>query len=67
MCAKTMDTHAEGSARRCNDAIIEKAIPGDIDTFRQAERGMTAEERLQPTELMPEMATLDCGTCNFWR
>ncbi|MBQ5535777.1 MAG: 3-keto-5-aminohexanoate cleavage protein, partial [Oscillospiraceae bacterium] len=27
--------------------------------------GMSAEERLQPTELMPEMATLDCGTCNF--
>lgn len=27
--------------------------------------GMTAEERLQPTELHPEMATLDCGTCNF--
>ena len=27
--------------------------------------GMTAEERLQPTELFPEMATLDCGTCNF--
>ena len=27
--------------------------------------GMTAAERLQPTELMPEMATLDCGTCNF--
>ena len=27
--------------------------------------GMTAEERLQPTELYPEMATLDCGTCNF--
>lgn len=26
---------------------------------------MTAEERLQPTELMPEMATLDCGTVNF--
>jgi 3-keto-5-aminohexanoate cleavage enzyme len=26
---------------------------------------MTPEERLQPTELMPEMATLDCGTCNF--
>ena len=23
------------------------------------------EERLQPTELFPEMATLDCGTCNF--
>lgn len=27
--------------------------------------GMNAEERLQPTELFPEMATLDCGTCNF--
>jgi 3-keto-5-aminohexanoate cleavage enzyme len=27
--------------------------------------GMTAAERLQPTELFPEMATLDCGTCNF--
>lgn len=27
--------------------------------------GMSAEERLQPTELMPEMATLDCGTVNF--
>lgn len=26
---------------------------------------MSAEERLQPTELNPEMATLDCGTCNF--
>lgn len=27
--------------------------------------GMSAGERLQPTELFPEMATLDCGTCNF--
>lgn len=27
--------------------------------------GMTAEERLQPVELKPEIATLDCGTCNF--
>lgn len=27
--------------------------------------GMSAEERLQPTELNPEMATLDCGTVNF--
>ncbi len=25
----------------------------------------TPEERLQPVELMPEMATLSCGTCNF--
>lgn len=27
--------------------------------------GMSPEERLQATELFPEMATLDCGTCNF--
>lgn len=27
--------------------------------------GMTNDERLQPTELDIEMATLDCGTCNF--
>ena len=26
---------------------------------------MTNDERLQPTELNPEMATLDCGTLNF--
>lgn len=26
---------------------------------------MSNEERLQPVELKPEMATLDCGTCNF--
>lgn len=25
----------------------------------------SAEERLQPVELSPEMATLSCGTCNF--
>ncbi|NLN83155.1 MAG: 3-keto-5-aminohexanoate cleavage protein [Firmicutes bacterium] len=27
--------------------------------------GMSAEERLQPLRLNPEMATLDCGTLNF--
>jgi 3-keto-5-aminohexanoate cleavage enzyme len=27
--------------------------------------GMSSEERLQPVSLSPEMATLDCGTCNF--
>lgn len=27
--------------------------------------GMSDDERLQPTELKPEMATLDCGTLNF--
>lgn len=27
--------------------------------------GMTIEERIHPLELLPEMATLDCGTVNF--
>ena len=41
----------------CPDVIIIPSTGGAV--------GMSAEERLQPTELMPEMATLDCGTCNF--
>jgi 3-keto-5-aminohexanoate cleavage enzyme len=43
--------------RRCPDVIIQPSTGGAV--------GMTNEERLQPTELHPEMATLDCGTCNF--
>lgn len=43
--------------KRCPDAIIQPSTGGSV--------GMTDEERLQPTELGPEMATLDCGTCNF--
>lgn len=42
---------------RCPDVIIQPSTGGAV--------GMTDEERLQPTELGPEMATLDCGTCNF--
>ena len=41
----------------CPDVIILPSTGGAV--------GMTAEHRLQPTELFPEMATLDCGTCNF--
>ena len=43
--------------KRCPDVIIQPSTGGAV--------GMTDEERLQPTELGPEMATLDCGTCNF--
>lgn len=47
------------------DAIRE-ACPGVIlIPSTGGATGMTPEERLQPTELFPEMATLDCGTCNF--
>lgn len=43
--------------KECPDVIIQPSTGGAV--------GMTNDERLQPTELMPEMATLDCGTCNF--
>ena len=42
---------------KCPDAIIQPSTGGAV--------GMTNDERLQPTELSPEMATLDCGTLNF--
>ncbi len=49
----------------CMDAI-KKACP---DVIIQPSTGgaawMTADQRLQPITLDPEMATLDCGTCNF--
>lgn len=51
--------------REILDAIKE-ACPGVIlIPSTGGATGMTPEERLQPTELFPEMATLDCGTCNF--
>jgi 3-keto-5-aminohexanoate cleavage enzyme len=43
--------------RRCPDVIIQPSTGGAV--------GMSIEERLQPIQLHPEMATLDCGTCNF--
>ncbi|MDR1781521.1 MAG: 3-keto-5-aminohexanoate cleavage protein [Bacilli bacterium] len=39
------------------DVIIQPSTGGAV--------GMSSEERLQPINLYPEMATLDCGTCNF--
>lgn len=41
----------------CPDVIIQPSTGGAV--------GMTNDERLQPIELHPEMATLDCGTLNF--
>jgi 3-keto-5-aminohexanoate cleavage enzyme len=42
---------------RCPEVIVQPSTGGAV--------GMSNEERLQPTQLKPEMATLDCGTCNF--
>lgn len=42
---------------KCPDVIIQPSTGGAV--------GMKRDERLQPTELDIEMATLDCGTLNF--
>ena len=47
----------EAIKEACPDVIIQPSTGGAV--------GMSNEERLQPAYLQPEMATLDCGTCNF--
>jgi len=47
----------DGIKHSCPDIIILPSTGGSI--------GMSDEERLQPLKLKPEIATLDCGTCNF--
>ncbi len=42
---------------KCPDVIIQPSTGGAV--------GMSNDERLAPITLNPEMATLDCGTCNF--
>lgn len=47
----------EAIKKECPYVIILPSTGGAV--------GMTAQERLQPVDLIPEIATLDCGTCNF--
>ena len=47
----------EAIRAKCPDVIIQPSTGGAV--------GMSNDERLQPITLDPEMATLDCGTCNF--
>jgi 3-keto-5-aminohexanoate cleavage enzyme len=42
---------------KCPEVIIQPSTGGAV--------GMSRDERLQPTNLKIEMATLDCGTLNF--
>ncbi|WP_234117514.1 3-keto-5-aminohexanoate cleavage enzyme [Clostridium hydrogenum] len=42
---------------KCPDVIIEPSTGGAV--------GMSNDERLGPVFLKPEIASLDCGTCNF--
>lgn len=58
-------TQSKERFRVCMDAIKKERPDVILIPSTGGAVGMTAEERLQPTELFPEMATLDCGTCNF--
>lgn len=58
-------TQSKERFKECMDAIKEKCPDAIIQPSTGGAVGMTDEERLQPTELGPEMATLDCGTLNF--
>lgn len=58
-------TQSKARFKECLDAIYKVCPDVIVIPSTGGAVGMTAEERLQPTELLPEMATLDCGTCNF--
>ncbi|MEG1528528.1 MAG: 3-keto-5-aminohexanoate cleavage protein [Clostridia bacterium] len=55
--AKRFDACIKAIKAKCPDVIIQPSTGGAV--------GMSNDERLEPITLMPEMATLDCGTCNF--
>jgi 3-keto-5-aminohexanoate cleavage enzyme len=46
-------------------ALIREKCDIVIEVTTGGAAGMSAEERLQPVALDPEMASLDCGTVNF--
>lgn len=62
---------AEGNPTQSYDVYKEicDKIKAKCDIIVQPSTGgatwHTPDERLQPVELKPEMATLSCGTCNF--
>ncbi len=62
-------TPTQSSARfqECEDAIYKVCPNVILIPSTGGAVGMTPEERLQSTDTtpIPEMATLDCGTCNF--
>ena len=51
--------------KKAIDAMKEKGVTAIIQPSTGGAAGMSWEERIQPVDLNPEMATLDCGTVNF--
>ena len=58
-------TQCKERFKKVMDAILKEIPDVIIQPSTGGAVGMTNDERLQPTELSPEMATLDCGTLNF--
>ncbi len=58
-------TQSAARFKACMDAILEQCPDVIIQPSTGGAVGMSNDERLQPITLNPEMATLDCGTCNF--
>jgi len=58
-------TQDKGRFKQIMDAIKNEVPDVIIQPSTGGAVGMSDDERLQPLELIPEMATLDCGTLNF--
>lgn len=58
-------TQRQERFQECIDAIRENCKDVILQVSTGGSASMTAAERMEPLFLSPEMATLDCGTCNF--
>ena len=60
-------TQSRERFQECEDAILKVCPDIILIPSTGGAVGMSPEERLQSTDTtpLPEMATLDCGTCNF--
>ena len=60
-------TQSRDRFQECEEAILKECPNVILIPSTGGAVGMTPEERLQSTNTtpLPEMATLDCGTCNF--
>ena len=60
-------TQSRDLFQECEEAILKECPNVILIPSTGGAVGMTPDERLQSTDTtpLPEMATLDCGTCNF--
>ncbi len=60
-------TQSRDRFQECEEAILKECPNVILIPSTGGAVGMTPDERLQSTDItpLPEMATLDCGTCNF--